>query len=234
MKKRLSKALAAAGIASRRSCDEIIAEGRVQVNGNTVLTPYTPVDILKDKITVDGESLKKEEKKVYFLLNKPPGYVCTTDKSPPRRKLVLDLLSHLPYRLFTIGRLDKETSGLLLITNDGEFANRVIHPSFNIQKEYLAKTNQEISADHLKTISVGTWVEGTYVKPIQVKKVRRGTLKITVGEGKKREVRHLLEHAGLTVYELCRIRLGPLTLGTLPEGSYRQLSEDEINSLTKN
>lgn len=229
MKKRLSKVLASAGIASRRGCDEIIAQGRVKVNGEIISAPYTPVDVEKDTITVDGTPIAKEEKKVYFLLNKPAGYVCTAEKKFPRRKLVLDLLAHLPYRLFTVGRLDKETTGLLLLTNDGDFANRVIHPSRNIKKVYLARTSQEITADHLKTISSGEWIEGTFVKPLSVIKVRRGTLKITVGEGKKREVRRLLEGAGLTVKELCRIRLGPLTLGTLPVGDYRELSEEEIN-----
>lgn len=232
MKKRLSKALAAAGVASRRACDEIIAAGRVKVNGQAVTTPYTPVDPTKDAIFVDGELIRKEEKKVYFLLNKPTGFVCTKERTSSGRKLVLDLFSHLPLRLFTIGRLDKETSGLLLITNDGEFANRVIHPSFGIQKEYLAKTAQEITADHLKTISAGKYVEGSFVKPISVVKVRRGTLKVIVGEGKKREVRQLLEQAGLTIRELCRIRLGALTLGNLPIGAYRALTESEIDSFS--
>jgi len=231
MKKRISKALAAAGVASRRACEQLIFEGRVQLNGETVLEPFTLVDLEKDRLTVDGKVIHREEKKVYYLLNKPAGYVCTTLRTSPKRKLVLDILAHLPYRLFTIGRLDKETTGLLLLTNDGHFANRVIHPSANVQKEYVAKTFQEISPEHLKKISKGGWVEGAFVKPHSVKKVRRGTLKIVVGEGKKREIRHLLENAGLKVEQLCRIRIGHLTLGGLPEGAFRELSQEEIEVL---
>jgi 23S rRNA pseudouridine2605 synthase len=126
-----------------------------------------------------------------------------------------------------VGRLDKDTKGLLIVTNDGHFANRVIHPSANIAKEYLAKTNAEISDLHLKATSSGTLVEGVFVKPAHVVKVRKGTLKIAVLEGKKREVRLLLQNAGLEVRELTRIRIGGLHLGQLAEGSYRTLTERE-------
>jgi len=130
-------------------------------------------------------------------------------------------------RSFTVGRLDKDTSGLLIVTNDGEFTNQAIHPSSNIQKEYIAKTNHEITDLHLKTISAGTKIEGTFVKPIKVKKVRKGTLKVIVGEGKKREVRLLIEAAGLEVRELKRVRIGGLVLGNLPLGSWRPMTNKE-------
>lgn len=225
MKKRLSKALAAAGVASRRAAEELIVEGRVTVNGVVATLPQTLVDWEKDRISVDGERVRGEETKVYYLVNKPAGLLCT---SAPGTKSILNLFSHLNLRLFTVGRLDKETSGLLLITNDGTFANRVIHPSFNITKEYLAKTSQEITDEHLKTLSKGAWIEGVFIKPASVKKVRDGTLKIIVSEGKKHEVRILLAQSGLTCRELKRIRLGPFTLGPLPEGAYRELSKQEI------
>lgn len=234
MKKRLSKALAAAGIASRRQCEEIIAQKRVQVNGQTTTVPETLVDWEKDIIVCDGERVHEEEKKVYFLLHKPTGYLCTTERKGPKTKLILDLLP-AQERLFTVGRLDKETSGLILITNDGTFAQRVIHPSFEVSKEYIARTGHEILDTHLKTLSKGAYIEGTFIKPLSVEKVRRGTLKITVAEGKKHEVRLLLANAGLTCLSLCRIRLGPFTLGTLPLGAYRSLSSSEINTfLAKN
>lgn len=224
MKKRLSKALAAAGIASRRAAEEMIFQGRVTVNGEVVKIPQTLVDWENDRISVDGERLRGEEKKIYFLLHKPPGYLCT---SAPGSKSILNLFSHISLRLFTVGRLDKETSGLILITNDGAFANRVIHPSYNVTKEYLAKTGQEITPEHLEALSRGAKIEGAWIKPVSVKKVRRGTVKIVVAEGKKHEVRLLLAHAKLEVRELSRIRIGPLTLGGLPSGGYRELSEEE-------
>lgn len=222
---RLSKFLAAAGVAARRTCEEIIFAGRVTVNGVIVLVPQTLVDD-RDKITVDRKAIKAAEQKVYYILNKPAGYVCTA-RQTPNTKIVLDLFADEPHRLFTVGRLDKDTQGLLLVTNDGHFANKVIHPSADIHKEYLAKTDVEITADHLKAISNGTLVEGIFVKPVKVSKVRRGTVKVTISEGKKREVRLLLEAAGLKINELTRIRIGGLLLGPLPTGSWRAMSEKE-------
>lgn len=225
-KKRLSKTLAAAGIAARRVCEQLIFEGRVTVNGEVILMPQTLVDADTDKITVNGHLIGKEEGKVYYILNKPKGYICST-KGNSNIKIVLDLFKEVNQRLFTVGRLDKDTEGLLLVTNDGHFANRVIHPSANIHKEYVAKTDHEVTHEHLVAISQGTMVEGVFVKPVKVTKVRRGTIKITISEGKKREVRLLLQAAGLSVSELTRIRLGGLHLGPLPVGSWRILSDKE-------
>lgn len=224
-KKRLSKFLAASGVASRRACEELIFAGKVTVNQKIALLPQTLVDE-NDDIAVEGQSISQTEPKVYYILNKPPGYLCTAKKTSST-KIVLELFTEVPYRLFTIGRLDKNTQGLLLVTNDGHFANRVIHPSSNINKEYLAKTDAEITDTHLKAIAAGTLVEGIFVKPIRVTKVRRGTLKVSISEGKKREVRYLLESAGLKVEELTRIRIGGLHLGTLPIGSWREMTEKE-------
>lgn len=217
--------MAAAGVASRRACEELIFAGRVKVNGDVTLLPQTMVG-RSDNILVDGEPVSKAEAKVYYMLNKPEGYICTT-RTNLKTKLVLDLFEGAAERLFTVGRLDKDTKGLLIVTNDGHFANKVIHPSSNIMKEYLAKTDQEITAEHLKAISSGTLVEGVFVKPARVVKVRKGTVKIAVCEGKKREVRLLLQGAGLEVLELTRIRIGGLHLGSLQEGQWRQLSSQE-------
>lgn len=225
MKNRLSKMMAAAGVASRRACEELIFAAKVKVNGETVLLPQTLVGP-EDSIVVEGKSISKAEKKVYYMLNKPEGFICTT-RHNLKAKLVLSLFEGQPERIFTVGRLDKDTKGLLIVTNDGHFANRVIHPSSNIIKEYLAKTDQEITAEHLKAIASGALVEGVFVKPARVVKVRKGTVKIAVCEGKKREVRLLLQNAGLEVLELTRIRIGGLHLGNLPEGEWRRLSEQE-------
>ena len=221
--------MAAAGVASRRACEELIFDGRVKVNGKVTLLPQTMVDE-SDRITVDNHSMQGAEDKVYFILNKPAGYLCSPVASS-RRKMVLDLFGDVKKRLFTIGRLDQDTTGLLIVTNDGVFANRVMHPSSNIRKEYIAKTNQEINADHLKAISFGTEVEGAFVKPISVTKMRRGTLKIVVTDGRKREVRLLVEAAGLEIKELKRVRVGGLRLGTLPIGTWREMTEKEKASI---
>jgi 23S rRNA pseudouridine2605 synthase len=224
---RLSKVLAAAGVASRRACEQLIFDGQVKVNGEIVLVPQTQVRLGKDKIEIAGKRIKTAEQKVYYILNKPEGYVCT-NQGGASSKIVLDLFQDAAQRLFTVGRLDKDTTGLLIVTNDGQFANKVIHPSSNISKEYVAKTNQEITDEHLIKISAGIRIDHTFVKPLRVKKVRKGTLKVTIMEGKKREVRLLLEAAGLETLSLCRIRIGSLILGTLPVGSWRSMSEKEM------
>lgn len=228
---RLSKCLQQAGVASRRKAEELIFEGKVKVNNTVVLKPETRVDPEKDRILVGTRPLTPPEKKVYYVLHKPKGKLSTSLESAGQ-KSVLSLFGDEGLRLFTVGRLDKDTEGLLIVTNDGDFAQKVIHPSMQKEKEYLAKVHSEISHEHLKKISEGTQVEGVFVKPLKVEKVRKGTLKITVGEGKKREVRLMLADAGLEVLSLCRIRLGSLVLGTLPKGAYRPLTPKEIEQLT--
>lgn len=220
-KQRLSKRLASAGVAARRSCEELIFAGRVRVNGTVVLLPQTLVGE-GDIIFVDDKKIGGEEQKLYYILNKPFGYVCSAVGS----KRVLDLFD-TPERLFTVGRLDKDSQGLLIVTNDGHFANSVIHPSANIQKEYLVKVPQEVTFDHLAAINAGALVEGVFVKPVRVTKVRKGTFKVVVTEGKKREVRLLTENAGLKVMELTRIRIGGLHLGSLPLGSWRIMTKQD-------
>lgn len=228
---RLSKVLSRAGVASRRACEEIIFAGRVTVDGKVCTMPQHKVSWENNRIKVDGEPLIGEQRKVYYLLNKPIGMLCSAEAMPNCKRLVLDLFSEHDLRLFTVGRLDKETSGLLIVTNDGEFANRVIHPRYGVQKEYLARTNREITPEHLETLSNGCVIEGVHVKPHKVAKVRRGTVKIIVMEGKKREVRELLAHAGLKTLSLSRVRIGNLHLGRLPEGKWRTLSEKERQEL---
>lgn len=231
-KKRLSKALAAAGVASRRACEEIIFEGRVKVNGEVVRIPQTPVSWEDDTILVDGKPVKTEEKKVYYILNKPVGYLCTNAR-PGSQKIVMDLFPGNPHRLFTVGRLDRETSGLLIVTNDGHFGHKVIHPSSEISKEYLVKVDQEVSSEHLQSIAEGLLIEDVWIKPVRVTKVRKGTIKVVVMEGKKREVRQLVEKVGLVILSLERIRIGGLLLGTLPIGSYVEMTEKEKQQIFK-
>ncbi len=221
---RLSKIMAQAGVASRRHCEDIIFAGRVSVNGKKTLLPQTPVSS-EDLITVDGKAIKVQSKKIYYILNKPKGFVCSTVSFCKDK--VLDIFKDCPHRLFTVGRLDKDTSGLLLITNDGFFAQKVIHPSADIEKEYIAIVNKTITEKHLKTIFQGTTVEGTFVQPYFVEQMNHKELRVVVKEGKKREVRILIASSGLDVLELKRTRIGKLCIGRLLPGSWRSMTEKE-------
>lgn len=229
MKWRLSKFLADSGVASRRKCDELIKAKKVSVNGTVITTPYALVS-KKDKIVVSGNSVQAEEKKLYFLLNKPLGFVCSHVRKN-NEKLLYDLFSNVKERLFSVGRLDKDTSGLILVTNDGAFANRVIHPSQNIDKEYLVKTTSEITANHLKLVADGCYIDKRHVKPKRVKKVRKGTLRIVVQDGLKHEVRKLVDNAGLKLIDLARIRIGGLQMQTLPIGHYINLTKQQLDQI---
>lgn len=228
-KQRLAKVLAHSGVASRRHSEELIREGRVTVNGVVTTLPQTMVHPAKDTIEFNNKRLKPPRQPILYLLNKPKRYLCSNARTGGE-KLVIDLFPP-EERLFTIGRLDCDTTGLLLVTNDGQLANKVMHPSSNIAKEYLVRTNREITDHHLKQISKGTYVEGAFVKPVKVQKIRRGTLKIVVKEGRKHEVRLLVSRVGLPVKQLTRIRIGGLSLGNLPVGHYRPLTSRETAAL---
>ena len=188
------------------------------------------VSIDSDLLEVNCQKVNQIEKKVYYVLNKPHGHICS-NKRVGSKKIILDLFTGEEQRLFTIGRLDRDTTGLLLVTNDGHFADKVIHPRNNISKEYLVKTKNEIDHDNLVTLSKGTLIEGKWIKPRSVKKVRHGVIKIVVKEGKKREVRLMVQNAGLDLVDLKRIRIGGLLLGKLKEGGYRPLAENERDSI---
>lgn len=224
MEIRLNKAIAASGLYSRRKADELILSGAVTVNGKTVLEPFCRVDSKKDQIQIQGHKKIQAAKKSYFLLNKPKGFICSNARQNLEH-LVIDLFPKHLQNLFTVGRLDKDSTGLIILTNDGDFANKVIHPSSNITKEYLVKTTQEITEEYIIALAKGGFIEGSFVKPEKVKKVRKGTIKICLKQGKKREIRVLCEKVGLNVVELKRIRIGSLHLGSLPVGSYIEMSD---------
>ncbi|MCF7806197.1 MAG: rRNA pseudouridine synthase [Simkaniaceae bacterium] len=231
MKNRLSKVIAACGVASRRKAEELIMEGHVRVNSQTVTLPQTPVELGVDRIEVKGKPLKGAEGKVIYLLNKPRGFICSSTALPGEH-IVLDLFpSHEKRRLFTVGRLDKETSGLLIVTNDGHFAQKLIHPSSKIEKEYLVKTTHPIRDEQFKMICQGSYIEGTFIKPIRVTFINNYTVKIAVTEGKKHEVRLLVSNARLKIDQLKRIRIGNLHLGKLPLGIPRPIKPSELRQL---
>lgn len=225
----LIKALTQAGLAPRRILTEWIVEGKVTVNGITCTDMSELVDPSSSRICVNGKPLPKSTQKVYFLLNKPKGYLCT--HASPGKKVV-DLFKDLGgIKLITVGRLDRDTTGLILVTNDGDLCQRIAHPSNEIAKEYLVKVNKEVEDHHLKAISQGALVEGVWVKPLRVTKVRRGSLKVVVTDGRKHEVKHLMQAADLEVLELSRIRIGGLMLGSLPEGGFRSLGTRELQAI---
>jgi 23S rRNA pseudouridine2605 synthase len=222
---RLNKYLRNCGIGSRRKVEELILNGRVEING--VIQKNLGTQVLpEDHVTLDGKPLVEIKELVYYVLNKPEGHECT-HKSHKNEKTIYDLFPKYP-PLFSAGRLDKDTTGLIIVTNDGEFANRVIHPSQNIIKEYEASTLEEIQIAHLSRLKKGALVENSEVKPCHVEKLSKHVVRICVKEGKKREVRILVEKAHLTLTHLKRTKIGSLALGDLPLGSYRILMKDEM------
>jgi 23S rRNA pseudouridine2605 synthase len=223
--KKLHVELARAGIGSRRKADRAICEGRVRVNGKVVREPWHRVDPDVDTIEVDGKPVSALPSFSYYMLNKPIGYLCS-NRREGKSPLVIDLFDG-DVRLFTVGRLDKATSGLILVTNDGDFANKVMHPSSEVVKEYIVKVDRPISHDDLVTMGKGVHVDGNALVPRTVSKVRRNTVKITLCEGKKHEVRHIVKGARLSILSLTRVRIGQLRLGSLPVGAYRPLTERE-------
>jgi 23S rRNA pseudouridine2605 synthase len=224
----LIKALSQSGLGARRQLQSLIEQGAVSVDSKVITDLSFKLDPYKHKICLWSEPIPQATDKVYFILNKPKGYVCSHHTNS---KKVIDIFKDLDIRLITVGRLDKDTYGLILVTNDGDFAQRIAHPSNQIAKEYLVKVNKEVEDHHLKIIAQGASVQGKWVKPKKVVKVRRGSLKITVTDGRKHEVKQLMLAADLQVLELTRIRVGGLSLGSLPIGQWRALTSNEIEAI---
>jgi 23S rRNA pseudouridine2605 synthase len=240
---RLARFLAHAGIASRRHAEELIAAGRVQVNGIAVTSQGTRIDPEHDQVHVDGTLVPPIAIKVYVLLHKPVDYVCTVS-DPQGRSTVLDLLPAdlRRLRLYPVGRLDRDTSGLLLMTNDGDFALRMTHPRYSTRKHYQALVQGCPTETTLAQLRHGvTIIEGNgrsyLTAPAQVQLLRRTGndcwLTLTIHEGRKRQVRRMLSAVGHPVLQLIRIAIGPLTLDDLPTGSWRYLTDEEVQMLLR-
>lgn len=229
---RLQKVMAAAGIASRRASEELIAAGRVTVNGQ-VAQLGRKVDPVEDDIRVDGERIVSDPDRVYLLLNKPRGYVTTTD-DPEGRPTVMDLIS-LPQRLFPIGRLDLDTEGLLLLTNDGDLAHGLMHPSNEVPRTYVALVSGPLRAEALSQLRAGVALEDGTARPVSadVLEQDRGKvlLQIVMAEGRKREVRRMLAEIGHPVDRLARVAYGGVELGDLRQGKWRFLTQQEVGRL---
>ncbi|GMV36124.1 MAG: putative RNA pseudouridine synthase [Fimbriimonadales bacterium] len=235
MAERLQKLLAAAGYGSRRACEVLILEGRVSVNGTVVTELGAKADLTTDVIAVDGKPIARP-RLLYVLMNKPPGYV-TTVRDPRAGRSVMQLLPDLPTRVFPVGRLDKDTSGVLLFTNDGDLANRLTHPSHGVRKTYRAVVGSTPSDATLERLRKGVRLEDGMTAPAEVRvlgqdrKSGRCTLELVIKEGRKRQVRRMLEAVGHPVEELTRTRFGPLSTYRLPKGACRMLSNVEVERL---
>jgi 23S rRNA pseudouridine2605 synthase len=227
---RLQKVLAATGYGSRRIAEELIAAGRVTVNGEVAILGRR-VDAEVDRIEVDGAPIGVRPGLVYYLLNKPTG-VITTARDTHGRPTVLDLVPAEP-RVFPVGRLDGDTEGLLLLTNDGDLANRIAHPSRGVEKEYLVEVDGgRVAAGALRALREGVELEDGRTAPAQVSQPDPGVLRLVIHEGRNRQVRRMCEAVGHPVRRLVRTRIGPLTDRTLRPGAWRELTTDEWRALT--
>lgn len=233
---RLQKVMAAHGIASRRKCEELIRSGAVHVNDQLITQLGYKVNPDDDQITVNGVPLTLTENRTYILLNKP-SKVITTVHDPQGRATVLDLIATNEKRLFPVGRLDYETEGLLLLTNDGELANRMTHPRYNFEKEYIATVVGHPSHDKIDTLRNGILLEDGVTSPAKVTVIKNdyknSKLSITIHEGKNRQVRRMCQAIGHPVVHLQRCRIGFLTTDQLAVGQYRHLTPTEIVQLKK-
>ena len=231
---RLQKVIAAAGLASRRQAEEMIADGRVEVNGHLVTELGTRVDPAEDVIRVDGSRIPPQRHHVYLALNKPRGVVSTME-DPQGRPTLKEYLPRKAGRLFHVGRLDIDTEGLIILTNDGDFAQRLSHPSFEIDKVYMAEVEGSMDNTDLRKLEKGIHLEDGFIKPDKVKLVSRTPtktlLEITLHSGRNRVVRRMLEAVGYPVQRLARLRVGPIRLGNLPSGQTRELTSQEIGAL---
>lgn len=233
MEKRLQKIISEMGIASRRKAEELILEGRVTVNGH-IAHIGMKADPYKDHIKVDGKLLIKPEQKVYLILNKPRNVV-TTLHDPEGRPAVKDFLKGIKYKVFPVGRLDYDSEGLLLLTNDGDFAHAILHPSKKIPKTYLVKVKEIPENDKLDKIRNGIKLDDGITSPAKVTIIRKSEnnswLQLTIYEGKKRQIKRMLEKIGHPVLKLKRIKIDGIELGDLPSGKYRFLRPEEIKRM---
>jgi pseudouridine synthase len=235
---RLQKILSAAGVASRRAAERLIVEGRVSVNGETITQLGTRADPDADDIRVDGRRIGRPKRR-YIVLHKPRGYV-TTRSDPEHRKTVLDLLGLQEY-LYPVGRLDYDSEGLLLLTNDGELAARLMHPRYGVEREYEARVRGVPEPAALRRMAQGVRIEGRRTAPADVRLVEAGRgargdqsiISVVLHEGRTRQVRKMCEAVGHPVVRLRRVRVGPIRLGALGPGEFRNLTREEVRQLEK-
>ena len=229
---RINKFVAAYGKLARRKVDEYILQGRITVNGITIREPGYKINPGKDSVSVDGESIKVESKKIYIVLNKPPKVISavTDDK---KRKTVIDLVK-VKDRIFPIGRLDYDTTGLIILTNDGELANKLMHPRYKVDKTYLVHLSKPLQEKHKKKLAEGIFIDRKKTEPAKIVFLNKDDYKrlfISIHEGRNRQVRSMFESFGYKIRKLHRTKYGNLKLGNLGEGEWRKLSGKEISLL---
>ena len=230
---RLQKYMAESGIASRRKSEELIAAGKVKVNGVTA-SIGDKINPRKDIVSVDGRKLTAVKDSVYIMLHKPRGFI-TTMSDEMDRKCVAELISDVGARVYPVGRLDKDSEGLLLLTNDGEFANNMTHPSKHVPKTYRVTVRPDITEEQINRFMTGIMIDGKMTLPANVnvisKEPGRVVLEVVICEGRNRQIRKMCEELGLEVARLKRVAVGPVKLGMLPQGKWRNLTPQEIHSL---
>jgi 23S rRNA pseudouridine2605 synthase len=229
---RLNKFLSSAGIASRRKADELILAGSVTVNGERVVSLGSRIDPSKDEVSVNGKQVTQFDKNVYIVLNKPKDCITTTDDEKGRRT-VLDLV-RVRTRVYPVGRLDRNTTGVLLLTNDGELANRLMHPRYEVKKGYVAEVDESLTDEAAEKLRTGMIIEGGRTAPAEVHILphsKRRRVGVIIHEGKNKQVRKMLEGLGYKVLKLHRVSDGPITVEGLARGEWRYLTKREIASL---
>jgi pseudouridine synthase len=227
--KTLERVLSKAGVGSRSEARRWISDGRVRVNGRVAGDPDAWIDVERDRVSFDGKPLRKS-KRIYLLLNKPTGYLTTYD-DPRGRPTVYDLLDRDEY-LFPVGRLDLDTSGLLILTNDTAFAERLTNPDYKVPKTYRVKASQVLSDDQLEELRRGIMLRDGITRPAIVERIDKSTFTITITEGRNRQVRRMVEALGCKVLKLARVAIGPIGIGRLAVGASRELTAEEVRSLS--
>lgn len=231
---RLQKYLAQCGVASRRASEKMILSGRVTVNGVPVTEMGVQIDENLDKVAVDEKVVHPEEQKHYLAYNKPIGEISTAS-DPEGRATIMDRFKDYPVRIFPVGRLDYDSEGLILLTNDGEMMNHVLHPSREVKKTYLTKVSNHVTPEEIAQLRKGVMIDGKMTSPASVRLIREETfdtvLLISIHEGRNRQVRKMVDAVGHQVVSLKRVEFGPVLLGDLPSGMWRKLTEAEIQKL---
>jgi 23S rRNA pseudouridine2605 synthase/23S rRNA pseudouridine2604 synthase len=227
---RLHKFLSDAGVCSRRKGEQYISKGRVAVNGKIVTALGTKVDPQSDRIELDGQRIRMDGGLIYIALHKPKGYISSCTRHGADENIVLDLVD-IPQRIYPVGRLDKDSSGLLILTNDGRFHHRLLHPSFDHEKEYEVTVDRPLTDGALRKLAQGLPMMGTRTRPAGIKRLTARRFRIILQEGKNRQIRRMVRKVGGRVTKLKRIRVARIKLGRLAEGRWRHLTEKELKAL---